>query len=82
MKALAGCVLLAGAAAAGPPPGLTDPTRYLKEEAYQPAPRRLAEWEEGQINLPRVKAERLTSLQPHSQSCGSESVRPIAPQSD
>jgi len=49
MKALAGCVFLAGAAAAAPPPGLTDPTRYLKEEAYQPAPRRLAEWEEGQI---------------------------------
>jgi hypothetical protein len=49
MKALAGCMLLAFASAAAPPPALTDPTRYLQDEAYQLAPRRLAEWEEGQI---------------------------------
>ena len=46
---LAGCLLFAGAAIAAPPPSLTDPTRYLLDETYQPGLRRLAEWEEGQI---------------------------------
>jgi hypothetical protein len=46
---LAGLLLLAGAAMAAPPSSLTDPTRYLLDETYQPALGRLAEWEEGQI---------------------------------
>jgi hypothetical protein len=46
---LAGCVLFASAAAAAPPSTLVDPTRYLLDEAFQPTPRRLAEWEEGQM---------------------------------
>ena len=49
MRAVAGCLLLAGAAAAAPPSSLIDPTRYLRDETYQPAPRRLLQWEEGQI---------------------------------
>jgi hypothetical protein len=49
MRAVAGYLLLASAAAAAPPSSLTDPTRYLRDETYQPTPRRLLEWEEGQI---------------------------------
>ena len=49
MRALLLCALAAGAARAASPGALADPMFYLHDDTYQLTPRRLAQWEAGQL---------------------------------
>jgi len=49
MRAVLLCALVAGAARAASPGALGDPMFYLHDDTYQLAPRRLSQWETGQL---------------------------------